>query len=257
MSKYRFDETEFVSFKLPFDKNTYISWLLSVAILTILVLMLYLFRLEPPKPIELQTNATTIELLNIGLGDGTGRSSGNYQEEGDAHKGKEATNELEDAQIASASNRQTKSNIAPEETSNLVTTSNPSTNDVSDSREVSNSKKNVGTAEGDPFGRGMGDEGFGSGAGHGYGDIDWGGGGNRIVVYKKIPQYPEGVNASGTIRLQFTVLQDGTIDKIFPIEKADPRLEKAAIEALRQWKFNSISENKVQVGIITLKFRLR
>lgn len=257
MSNFRFDSEEYVSFKIPFDKNTYGSWLLAVVILILLVLIAPLVELEPPRPIELQKNAVTIELLSFGYGDGTGGNKGNLAEEGKSFKGNESNNQLADAQIAAKSNQRTSSTLDPDQTSNIRPSANPGTNESSDRQTGGVDKRNIGKDDGDVFGSGLGDKGFGKGAGHGFGDIDWGGGGNRIVVYKKVPEYPPGVSASGTIRIQFTVLRDGTVDKMFPLEKADPRLERAAMDALRQWKFNPIQDNIVQVGIITLTFKLR
>lgn len=257
MTNFRFDSEEYLNFKIPFDKHTYGGWLLAVIILLLLFLLAPLVELDPPRPIELQRNSITIELLSFGYGDGTGGNKGNLAEEGKAFKGKETTNQLADAQIAAKSTQRTTSTVDPDQTSILRPSANPSTNESADRQASGTDKRNVGKDEGDVFGSGLGDRGFGKGAGHGFGDIDWGGGGNRIVIYKKVPEYPPGVNASGTIRIQFTVLRDGTVDKMFPLEKADPRLEKAAMDALRQWRFNQIQENIVQVGIITLTFKLR
>jgi len=257
MTNFRFDSEEYLSFKIPFDKYTYGGWLLAVIILLVLVLLVPFVELEPPQPIELQRNTVTIELLSFGYGDGTGGNKGNLAEEGKALKGNESTNQLADAQIAAQSTRRTSSIIEPDQTSIIRPSANPGTNESAINTSVGTDKRNLGKDDGDVFGSGLGDKGFGKGAGHGFGDIDWGGGGNRIVIYKKVPEYPPGVTASGTIRIQFTVLRDGTVDKMFPLEKADPRLERAAMDALRQWRFNPIQENIVQVGIITLTFKLR
>lgn len=257
MNRFRFDSEEYISFKLPFDKPTYTSWLLAVLIMLLLMLLAPFVELDPPKPIELQRNPITIELLSFGYGDGTGGNKGNLAEEGKSVKGKESTNQLADAQVAAKSNKQTTSTLEPDQTSRLKPSSNIATNEKDDKDIAGTDRRSIGKDDGDVFGSGLGDKGFGKGAGHGFGDIDWGGGGNRIVIYKKVPEYPPGVNASGTIRIQFTVLRDGTVDKMFPLEKADPRLEKAAMDALRQWRFNPIQENIVQVGIITLTFKLR
>jgi TonB family protein len=256
MNFKNYDEKDFVAFKIPWDKNTYTGWILSIILILIIILLLPFYNLEPPRPIELQRNVIPIELLSFGQGDGTGGNKGNLSEEGKAYKGPTTTNQLEDAKIATDSKNFKKSDIQPEDATYLKPSGNPSTNEQNNQNERGSDSRNIGKANGDAFGSGLGDKGFGNGSGRGFGDIDWGGGGNRIVIYKKIPQYPPGVNASGTIRIQFTVLQDGTIDKMFPLEKADPRLEKAAMDALRQWRFNSISQNVVQVGIITLNFKL-
>lgn len=255
MSFNNYDEKPFVSLSIPWDRNTYLSWFAAVIICTLLVLFTSIFNLEPPRAIELQKNVVPIELLSFGEGDGTGGNKGNLTEEGQKLKGPATSNQLDDAQSAAVSSNLTKSNINPDDAAYLRPSGNPAS-DENQTEKGSNSKS-IGNPDGDPFGSGLGEKGFGSGSGKGFGDIDWGGGGNRVVLFKKVPQYPPGVNASGTIKIQFTVLQDGTIDKMYPLEKADPRLERAAMDALRQWRFNSISQNIVQVGIITLTFKLR
>lgn len=256
MSFNNYDEKTYVSFQFPWDRNTYSSWFFSVIVVILLVLLMQSFDLNPPREIELQRNVVPIELLSFGEGDGTGGNKGNLTEEGQKLKGPATANQLEDARIAARSNNQNQSNINPEDAAYLTPSGNPSS-DKDNQQDKGSDSKSIGNPEGDAFGSGLGDKGFGSGSGRGFGDIDWGGGGNRVVLFKKVPQYPAGVNTSGTIKIQFTVLMDGTIDKMYPLEKADPRLERAAMDALRQWRFNSISQNVVQVGIITLTFKLR
>lgn len=256
MNFNNYDEKPFVSFKLPWDRNTYLSWIIAVIICILVVIFMKLFDLEAPQAITLQRNVVPIELLSFGEGDGTGGNKGNLTEEGKKLKGPATTNQLEDARIAAKSNNNKTSNVNPEDAAYFNPSGNPAS-DKQNQQDKGSDSKSIGNPQGDAFGSGLGDKGFGSGSGKGFGDIDWGGGGNRVVLFKKIPQYPPGVNTSGTIKIQFTVLQDGTIDRMFPLEKADPRLEKAAMDALRQWKFNSISQNVIQVGVITLSFKLR
>jgi protein TonB len=90
----------------------------------------------------------------------------------------------------------------------------------------------------------------------GYG-IEWGGGGNRIVLSKVLPTYPPGYNVSGRVRLRFTVRPDGSVASILPVERSDPVLERIAIQALRQWRFNPIESAVEMVGIITFVFELQ
>ncbi|OGU56462.1 MAG: hypothetical protein A2X64_03365 [Ignavibacteria bacterium GWF2_33_9] len=255
MNFNNYDEKPFMSFRIPWDRNTYFSWITSVIIFLILIFLMKLFDLNPPQEIVLQKNVVPIELLYFGDGDGTGGNKGNLTEEGRKAKGPETTNQLEDARIAAVSSNRNTSDVNPEDAAYLRPSGNPSSDE--NQQERGSDSRSIGSGDGDAFGSGLGEKGFGSGSGRGFGDIDWGGGGNRVVLFKKVPQYPPGVATSGTIKIQFTVLQDGTIDKMYPLEKADPRLERAAMDALRQWRFNKISENIVQVGIITLTFKLR
>ena len=62
------------------------------------------------------------------------------------------------------------------------------------------------------------------------------------------------------IKLQFTILPDGTIGTIIPKIKADTRLENAAINSLRQWRFEALSTSQKQVeqkAVIVFPYRLQ
>jgi len=91
-------------------------------------------------------------------------------------------------------------------------------------------------------------------------DIDWGGKGTRQIYSWPLPQYPEGVQKEINIRLQFTILPDGSVGSIIPKTKADTKLENAAINALRQWRFEPLSQNQKQVeqtAVIVFPYRLQ
>jgi len=91
-------------------------------------------------------------------------------------------------------------------------------------------------------------------------DIDWGGKGTRKIYSFILPQYPDGVKKEVNIKLQFTILPDGTVGTIIPKMKADTRLENAAINSLRQWRFEALSSNQKQVeqtAVIVFPYRLQ
>jgi outer membrane biosynthesis protein TonB len=91
-------------------------------------------------------------------------------------------------------------------------------------------------------------------------DIDWGGKGTRRIYSYTLPSYPEGVQKEIDIRLRFTILSDGTVGTILPLTKADTRLENAAINSLRQWRFEPLSQNQPQVeqaAVIVFPYRLQ
>lgn len=91
-------------------------------------------------------------------------------------------------------------------------------------------------------------------------DIDWGGKGTRKIYSFILPQYPDGVKKEVNIKLQFTILPDGTVGTIIPKIKADTRLENAAINSLRQWRFEALSPNQKQVeqtAVIVFPYRLQ
>jgi protein TonB len=101
----------------------------------------------------------------------------------------------------------------------------------------------------------------GEGAGKfGLFDIEWGGTGKRKIYSYNIPPYPEGVLKEIDVKLRFSILPDGTVGRIFPLIKADTRLETAAINSLRQWRFESLPPSQKQADqsvIIIFPFRLR
>ncbi|MGA8263443.1 MAG: hypothetical protein WB779_03285 [Ignavibacteriaceae bacterium] len=105
---------------------------------------------------------------------------------------------------------------------------------------------------------GQGNKANGSGS-FGY-DIDWGGQGQRKIYSFSLPEYPEGVNKEIDIRLRFTILPDGTVGNIFPLIKADTRLENAAINSLRQWRFEALDPSQKQtdqMAVIVFPYRLK
>jgi outer membrane biosynthesis protein TonB len=91
-------------------------------------------------------------------------------------------------------------------------------------------------------------------------DIDWGGKGTRKIYSFILPQYPEGVKKEVNIKLQFSILPDGTVGRIIPKIKADTKLENVAINSLRQWRFEPLGPNQKQVeqmAVIVFPYRLQ
>ncbi len=253
----RHEEKSSLQLKLPWDTNTARGFGISLSIFVLLMVLSSLLVIHPPKPRYISINTIPIELLNFGEGDGTGLSKGNLTKEGKKYKGKKPSSQLEDSQIKTKTKHQ---KTAPDNTellANLVPVKKLRSDDDSKSARNGTDRKNIGGKDGDPMGRGIGDIGTGRGAGSGFGDIEWGGGGNRTVLSKHIPKFPRGVKTSAQITLRFEVLPDGTVSKIIPLQKADPELEKAAIEALRKWRFNPLNNDVVMIGIIPMTFMLR
>ncbi len=86
--------------------------------------------------------------------------------------------------------------------------------------------------------------------------IEWEGKINRVKVSGELPRFPQGVRESAVVRFRIIVLPDGTVERIFPLEKANPEFERAVFEVLRSWRFNPIDENVKQAGVITFNFKL-
>ncbi|MGE5402394.1 MAG: TonB family protein [Ignavibacteriales bacterium] len=118
----------------------------------------------------------------------------------------------------------------------------------------------LGTGIGNGIGRGSGNgNGSGDANGDGY-DIFWGGKGNRRIYSYVLPKYPEGVSKEIDVKLKFTILPDGTVGTIFPIMKSDTRLENAAINSLRQWRFEPLPSGQKQMeqtAVIIFPYRLQ
>ncbi len=190
--------------------------------------------------------------LSFGAGDGTGGSKGNLTEEGKATRGIESSNPLQDAQRALTS----KSNIDrsdPTQSANLVPV-----------RDVGRNKSNVtgtdavdesiGMKDGSVDETGTGWVGMGKGRGLGYG-VDWGGGGNRIVLNKPLPLFPPGT-LNTEVKLRFRVRPDGSVSWVAPTRKGgNPAVDQAAIRAMYQWRFNPLADNVDMEGTITFVFR--
>ncbi len=91
-------------------------------------------------------------------------------------------------------------------------------------------------------------------------DIDFGGQGTRKIYSFLLPDYPDGVKKEADIKLEFKILPDGTVGTIIPKIKADTRLENAAINSLRQWRFEPLSpyqKQTEQTAIIVFPYRLQ
>jgi len=127
-------------------------------------------------------------------------------------------------------------------------------------KEIAKESTELNT-ETNPSNSNNGEEGNNSSAEGNFGfDIDWGGKGTRKIYSFILPQYPEGVKKEVNIKLQFTILPDGTVGTIIPKMKADTRLENAAINSLRQWRFEALSSNQRQVeqtAVIVFPYRLQ
>ena len=129
-----------------------------------------------------------------------------------------------------------------------------------DEKEIAEEKSDITTEEIESNSNGS-EEGNESSAEGDFGfDIDWGGKGTRKIYSFVLPQYPDGVKKEVNIKLQFTILPDGTVGTIIPKIKADTRLENAAINSLRQWRFEALSNRQKQVeqtAVIIFPYRLQ
>ncbi|MBI5325491.1 MAG: TonB family protein [Ignavibacteriae bacterium] len=251
------DDSGPINIKLPWNKYTARGFLIALVIAALILLLIPVFRVDTLYMTRYEINKVPIEFLNFGNGDGTGASKGNLTEEGMKHKGKNPQTDLNDAEIAAKAN--TPKVILPrdaEDASKFVTVKELGSKENGATNNRATGSENIGAKDGDDLALGLGDKGIGAGSGMGLGDIEWGGGGNRIVLHKKIPKYPPGVNTGAKIRIMFTVNPDGTVMRMVPLQKGDPILEKSAMDALRQWRFNPLNSNVEMQGIITFTFKV-
>jgi TonB family protein len=81
----------------------------------------------------------------------------------------------------------------------------------------------------------------------------------RQVIFQPPPPTAT-VESETDIELRFWILPNGTVSRVVPLKKSDPRLEALATNYLRQWRFNPLpreAEQDEQWGIIPFKFRIR
>lgn len=89
---------------------------------------------------------------------------------------------------------------------------------------------------------------FGDGEGGGIGySMKWLRGGTRGKIFGELPKYPAGVKIEAEIRLFAIVAPDGSVVALNPAQKADSRLEEAALKEVRYWRFERLSPSLPQV----------
>jgi hypothetical protein len=83
----------------------------------------------------------------------------------------------------------------------------------------------------------------------------------RKVLSNPLPQYPEGLNKTATIRISFAVQPDGAVSAsgMVPVRKENAVLEELAMNSLKLWRFSPLPEGSsaTQRGIITFVFSLK
>jgi len=81
---------------------------------------------------------------------------------------------------------------------------------------------------------------------------------NRTILNKEIPEYPEGLQQNSEVEISFKVTPDGKVgDNIVILKKGGAQLDQVSLEALRQWRFNPISGEFIQTGVITFSYKLK
>jgi len=228
-------------------KSSGISYTISFALHSIAIL-LFLF-------INLSFDYTPSEYVDLSFGnsgqEGSSGAQGNkiniikeIPKQSEKEKSKDKSPEVKEVDLPVAVNTEDENVIKP----------------ANNEKEISEESVDLNT-ETNTSNSNNGEEGNNSSAEGNFGfDIDWGGKGTRKIYSFILPQYPEGVKKEVNIKLQFTILPDGTVGTIIPKMKADTRLENAAINSLRQWRFEALSSNQRQVeqnAVIVFPYRLQ
>lgn len=90
-------------------------------------------------------------------------------------------------------------------------------------------------------------------------EIRWEGG-DRDILADPLPGFPEGVQREVVLKMRITVLPDGTMGQVIPLQKGDATLESITIQALKKWRFNALEPSapqENQTGTITFRFILK
>ncbi|MBM4178544.1 MAG: energy transducer TonB [Ignavibacteria bacterium] len=246
MTRYQ-DQPSF-NIRLVWNPNTLRGFIGALIIVSIILSLSTCTELRTKREIVVH-RPPPIVLLRLGSGDGTGARKGNLTAEGTAQKAAAATNPLVDAQKSSGASKNSSSDITQ---SGKVVAVSEAGSGASKAADAS-ADNSVGKSFGDNEGAGLGELGMGKGKGDGFGDIDWGGGGNRTVSKKVLPNFPPGIFGT-KVTILFRVAPDGSVMHAELLKKSGNKaVDLAAVSALRQWRFSKLTTNVVMEGKITIK----
>jgi len=100
---------------------------------------------------------------------------------------------------------------------------------------------------------------FGNGNSNGF-SMSWLRGGVRRKLSGDLPKYPPGVNVEAQVSILAVVSPDGSVKSVQPSQKANSRLENAAMKDLRYWRFEPLRSSAPQIDqtcIVTFNFKLK
>jgi len=211
-------------------KSEYKSTAISVIVHLLIILILMAFKITPEIDM---TEYVTIGFGNIGKSNSSGAIK-KVERKKEIIKEK-TKNEIEIPKVKNIDENNEVANTTPKKEAKKIVEKQP--------EKASNI--NEGVEEG------KGNFGF---------ELDFGGKGQRKIYSYTIPAYPPGVLKEIDVKLQFTIMADGSVGRIIPIQKADTRLETVAMNSLRQWRFEALPDGvngKPQTAVITFPFRLQ
>lgn len=82
----------------------------------------------------------------------------------------------------------------------------------------------------------------------------------RDILYDPLPTYPKGLDKEARIKIKITVLPNGTIGDLIPLQKADATLESVTMKSLKLWRLSPLKPTDPQLNqtaIITFRFVLQ
>ncbi len=82
----------------------------------------------------------------------------------------------------------------------------------------------------------------------------------REVLNDPLPTYPEGLDKEASIKIKITVLPNGTIGNLIPLQKADATLESVTMKSLKLWRLSPLKPTDPQlnqIAVITIRFVLQ
>ncbi len=91
-------------------------------------------------------------------------------------------------------------------------------------------------------------------------NIQWDGGLSRNRIAGVLPAFPPGSTRDATVSVRFRVRPDGSMYGMTVVQKGEPAYERAALDAMRTWRFNVLpagAQQADQVGTATFTFKLR
>ena len=81
-----------------------------------------------------------------------------------------------------------------------------------------------------------------------------------IPVEIRAPENPENAvkaHMAGVVEVTVTIAADGTIASAAAVERPNPLLGKASLEAAREWRFGTTSEIPVRNAVLRFEFEVR
>ena len=88
-------------------------------------------------------------------------------------------------------------------------------------------------------------------------ELEWEGDIERTPQVQPLPDY--NVDVEAIIRVRFEVKPDGSVNRVVPVVRMNPELEREVMNTVRNWQFNSLPSGvpqESQWGTITFRFVL-